>query len=126
MEPVADAPGALARFGRQRASSLSCVAASTLPSPRSADARQSGEEQRIGLVGADAGQFRPVAVQELETAAAAPRRVDRDAGRPERGVATTDVRVVPDSGTGELAGLRGAGSYAADAMEYTLTLDYDF
>jgi hypothetical protein len=24
------------------------------------------------------------------------------------------------------AGLVGAGSYAADAMEYTLTLDYDF
>jgi uncharacterized protein DUF3224 len=41
------------------------------------------------------------------------------------GVARTEVRVVPDSGTGELAGLRGEGSYAADAMEYTLTLDYD-
>jgi Protein of unknown function (DUF3224) len=41
------------------------------------------------------------------------------------GVARTHVRVVPDSGTGELAGLRGEGSYAADAMEYTLTLDYD-
>jgi hypothetical protein len=42
------------------------------------------------------------------------------------GVAATQVRVVPDSGTGELAGLRGEGSYAADAMEYTLNLDYDF
>lgn len=41
------------------------------------------------------------------------------------GVARTEVTVVPDSGTGDLAGLRGAGSYAADAMEYTLTLDYD-
>lgn len=41
------------------------------------------------------------------------------------GVARTDVRVVPDSATGELAGLRGEGSYAAAAMEYTLTLDYD-
>ena len=41
------------------------------------------------------------------------------------GVATTQLRVVPESGTGELAGLRGTGSYAADAMEYTLTLDYD-
>jgi hypothetical protein len=41
------------------------------------------------------------------------------------GVARTEVRVVPDSGTGDLAGLRGEGSYAADAMEYTLTLDYD-
>lgn len=42
------------------------------------------------------------------------------------GVARTDVRVVPGSGTGELSGLRGAGSYAADAMDYALTLDYDF
>lgn len=41
------------------------------------------------------------------------------------GVAKTDVRVVPGSGTGELAGIRGAGSYAADGMEYTLVLDYD-
>lgn len=42
------------------------------------------------------------------------------------GVARTEVRVVPESGTGELAGLRGAGSYAADAMEYTMNLNYDF
>ncbi|MCW2496157.1 DUF3224 domain-containing protein [Jatrophihabitans sp.] len=41
------------------------------------------------------------------------------------GVARTTVEVVEGSGTGELAGLRGAGSYAADAMEYTLSLDYD-
>lgn len=41
------------------------------------------------------------------------------------GVARTEIRVVPDSATGELAGLRGEGSYAATAMEYTLSLDYD-
>lgn len=41
------------------------------------------------------------------------------------GVARTDVRVVPESGTGELGGLRGEGSYAAGSMEYTLTLDYE-
>lgn len=41
-------------------------------------------------------------------------------------VARTEVTVVPDSGTGELAGLCGSGHYAADAMEYTLSLDYDF
>jgi len=44
------------------------------------------------------------------------------------GVARTDVQVVPGSGTGGLTGLtglRGEGSYAATAMEYTLTLDYD-
>jgi Protein of unknown function (DUF3224) len=41
------------------------------------------------------------------------------------GVARTEVRVVPGSGTGELAAISGAGSYAADAMEYTLALDYE-
>lgn len=41
------------------------------------------------------------------------------------GVARTEVEVVEGSGTGELAGLRGTGSYAADAQTYTLTLDYD-
>ncbi|MEO8889658.1 MAG: DUF3224 domain-containing protein [Jatrophihabitantaceae bacterium] len=42
------------------------------------------------------------------------------------GVARTDVAVVAGSATGALVGLRGAGHYAADAMEYTLELDYDF
>lgn len=41
------------------------------------------------------------------------------------GVARTDVRVVPGSGTAGFSGLRGEGSYAATAMEYTLSLDYD-
>lgn len=41
------------------------------------------------------------------------------------GVARTEVEVVAGSGTGGLAGLRGSGRYAADAMTYTLTLDYD-
>ncbi|MEO6885278.1 MAG: DUF3224 domain-containing protein [Jatrophihabitantaceae bacterium] len=42
------------------------------------------------------------------------------------GVAATDVEVVAGSGTGELAGLRGSGHYAADAMTYTMVLDYDY
>jgi len=41
------------------------------------------------------------------------------------GVARTDVEIVEGSGTGELAGIRGSGHYAADAMEYTLTLGYE-
>lgn len=41
------------------------------------------------------------------------------------GVAKTDVVVVAGSGTGELSGIRGSGSYSADAMEYTLELDYE-
>lgn len=41
------------------------------------------------------------------------------------GVARTDVTIVEGSGTGELAGIRGSGSYAADAMEYSLQLDYE-
>lgn len=40
-------------------------------------------------------------------------------------VARTELQIVEGSGTGALAGLRGYGSYAADAMTYTLTLDYD-
>ncbi len=42
------------------------------------------------------------------------------------GVARTDCEVVADSGTGGLAGISGTGSYAADAMTYTMTLDYSF
>jgi hypothetical protein len=48
------------------------------------------------------------------------------AGEHSGGVARTDVTVVPESATGELVGLRGSGHYVADAMEYTLELDYDF
>ena len=40
------------------------------------------------------------------------------------GVARTDCEVVAGSGTGDLAGIIGSGSYAADAMTYTMTLDY--
>ena len=40
------------------------------------------------------------------------------------GVARTEVTIVEGSGTGGLAGVSGSGSYAADAMEYQLELDY--
>ena len=40
------------------------------------------------------------------------------------GVARTDCEIVEESGTDELAGITGAGHYAADAMTYTMTLDY--
>lgn len=46
-------------------------------------------------------------------------------GNHEGGVATTKVEIVPNSGTGDLAGITGSGSYAADAMTYTLTLNYE-
>ena len=43
------------------------------------------------------------------------------------GVAKETWFVVPGSGTGELRGLRGQGSFAAGhAQEYAITLDYDF
>jgi hypothetical protein len=67
-----------------------------------------GYEQFTGVLGGRSGTF-----------------VLEERGEHSGGVARTEVRVVPGSGTGELAGLRGEGSYAADAMEYTLTLDYD-
>jgi uncharacterized protein DUF3224 len=41
------------------------------------------------------------------------------------GVARTAVTVVAGSGTGDLEGISGSGSYAADAMEYSLELDYE-
>jgi hypothetical protein len=41
------------------------------------------------------------------------------------GAARTTVEIVSGSGTGELAGISGSGAYVADAMEYTLTLDYE-
>jgi hypothetical protein len=68
-----------------------------------------GYEQVTGILGGRTGTF-----------------VLEARGEHSGGVATTEVRVVPDSGTGELAGLRGEGSYAADAMEYTMKLAYDF
>lgn len=46
-------------------------------------------------------------------------------GSHEGGVASTDVEIVPRSGTGGLAGITGSGSYAADAMTYTMTLAYE-
>ena len=41
------------------------------------------------------------------------------------GVAKTALTIVDGSGTGDLAGIRGSGSYAADAMEYSMELDYE-
>ena len=45
----------------------------------------------------------------------------------EDGIAKTTWTVVPGSGTGELAGLSGAGGFASGhAEESPVTLDYDF
>lgn len=44
----------------------------------------------------------------------------------ENGVAKGSWTVVPGSGTGELATLRGSGGYQATEKEASLTLDYDF
>lgn len=41
------------------------------------------------------------------------------------GVARTEVHIVEGSGTGDLVDITGSGSYAAEAMEYTMKLDYD-
>jgi hypothetical protein len=46
-------------------------------------------------------------------------------GLMDRGASTLAVTVVPDSGTGELRGLRGQGSITRDASgDHTFTLDY--
>jgi hypothetical protein len=52
--------------------------------------------------------------------------VIEERGRHEAGVARTSGRVVPDSGTGELAGLHGEIEYAAGAMTFEATLSYAF
>ena len=39
-------------------------------------------------------------------------------------VARTEVRIVPGSGTGALAGISGSGHYAATGMQYPMQLDY--
>lgn len=45
----------------------------------------------------------------------------------EGGVAKATYFVVPGSGTGDLLGLRGEGSFASGhAQDYPMTLDYDF
>ena len=53
--------------------------------------------------------------------------VIRHQGTFEEGTATTDWSVVADSGTGELHGLRGEGSFALQHAErYSVALDFDF
>jgi hypothetical protein len=47
------------------------------------------------------------------------------AGDHRGGVAKTDVTIVAGSGTGDLVGIKGSGTYVADAMEYQLELDYE-
>ena len=43
------------------------------------------------------------------------------------GVAKAEWSVVPGSGTGDLAGLRGTGGFeSGHAEEYSMTLEYDF
>jgi uncharacterized protein DUF3224 len=48
-----------------------------------------------------------------------------ESGRHSGAVARTEVEIVRDSGTGDLAGITGTGSYAATAQEFELTLDYE-
>jgi hypothetical protein len=69
----------------------------------------------------------PYAGYELVEATIAGRRgtfVLAATGRHSSSVARTEVEIVAGSGTGELAGITGSGSYAADPMEYIVTLDY--
>lgn len=69
-----------------------------------------GLERIVGRLGNRSGSF-----------------VLQHSGAFESGVAKATYFVVPGSGTGELSGLRGEGSFAAGhAQEYPMTLDYDF
>jgi hypothetical protein len=76
--------------------------------PRSMTGPYSGYEQVQATIGGRSGSF-----------------VLAASGAHTGGVARTDVRIVDGSGTGELEGIRGSGRYSADAMQYTMELDYD-
>lgn len=67
-----------------------------------------GLERVIGRIGERSGSF-----------------VLQHTGMDEGGVATVTCEVVPGSGTGELAGLRGTGTFSAKAMRVEFTFDYD-
>ncbi len=69
-----------------------------------------GLERVVGRVGDRSGSF-----------------VLQHTGTYEEGTAKDAFSVVPGSGTGDLRGLRGEGSFAsAHAENYPITLDYDF
>jgi hypothetical protein len=69
-----------------------------------------GLERIVGRFGGRSGSF-----------------VLQHSGTFEGGVAKATYFVVPGSGTGELRGLRGEGSFASGhAQDYPMTLDYDF
>ncbi len=69
-----------------------------------------GLERIVGRIGSRTGSF-----------------VLQHSGVFEGGVAKAAYFVVPGSGTGDLRGLRGEGSFASGhAQEYPMTLDYDF
>ena len=69
-----------------------------------------GLERVVGSVGGRSGSF-----------------VLQHSGTFKEGVATVTLVVVPDSGTGDLRGLRGDGKFAVGHQQpYSMTLDYDF
>src|SRR6266567_7639930 len=69
-----------------------------------------GLERVVGSVGGRSGSF-----------------VLQHSGTFKEGVATVTLVVVPDSGTGDLRGLRGDGKFAVGHQPpYCMTLDYDF
>ena len=69
-----------------------------------------GLERVVGSVGGRSGSF-----------------VLQHSGTFKEGVATVTLVVVPDSGTGDLRGLRGDGKFAVGHQPpYSMTLDYNF
>jgi uncharacterized protein DUF3224 len=67
-----------------------------------------GLERVVGRVGGRAGSF-----------------VFQHEGTDQDGAASVTCTVVPGSGTGELAGLRGEGRFAAKSMTVEFTFDYE-
>jgi hypothetical protein len=69
-----------------------------------------GMERIVGSLGGRKGSF-----------------VLRHTGTFKRGIADSSLLVVPDSGTEDLRGLRGEGTFlSGEAESYSITLDYSF
>ena len=97
----ATAAGPGAQLGRQRGHDLEPGGGDDRPEAElRGGARQARQEHRLGLVGGQARQARPVAVDEADAAVRAALGVDRDAGLGER----LDVAVDRPDGDLELLG----------------------
>ncbi len=110
VEALDQARGPRPELDRQRREDLELGGGDDRPEPElGGRSGQSGEEQRLGLLGGHPGQPRPVAVHQPDPAVRAALGVDRHARRAQR----LDVAVDRSFGDLELARQLGGGQLAA-------------